>query len=46
MKILIRGGMSPFDNFSATKEIIDDTFGANAGNMVKEGKGYHHSYCI
>jgi len=34
VKILIRGGMSPFDNFSAAKEIIDDTFGANAGNMV------------
>jgi hypothetical protein len=34
VRILIRGGMSPFDNFSATKEILEDTFGGNAGNMV------------
>ncbi len=39
-KILIRGGMSPFDNYDAVKEILDDSFGGNSGNMV-----YLYSLC-
>ncbi len=33
-RILIRGGQSPFDVFSPTKVILDDTIGTNAGNLI------------
>lgn len=33
-KILVRGGMTPFDKFSISDIILNNRFGTNAGNMV------------
>ncbi|SDB47634.1 polysaccharide pyruvyl transferase family protein [Butyrivibrio sp. INlla16] len=33
-KILVRGGMSPFDKYDVSDIILNNRFGTNAGNMV------------
>ena len=33
-KILIRGGMTPFENYDVSDIILNNRFGTNAGNMV------------
>lgn len=33
-KILMRSGMSPFDNFNPSKVIVENSIGSNSGNLV------------
>lgn len=42
MKILVRSGMTPFDNPSAQNTLVHERFGSNVGNLVYQYAIYRH----